>query len=163
MRTEFADVCRKVLRQHEEIRARLHGLDHTAEAATTSSSSSKSPKESEAAWNHLRISLVRLASAFDAHLAYEEVALMPLLHELDAWGPEHEAAMRAEHLEQRKRLEEICAAAEDDPPMDGGQRALADEVRWLVTSLLEDMVGEEAELAKLDQTVDNTIEQFKMA
>src|SRR5690242_17340430 len=98
----FSDVQRHIVEQHEEIRARLQGLRRTA-----------AYDHLPGAYRALRISLLRFAAHFDAHLAFEERELAPRLRELDAWGMAREAALRSEHREQRTRLEHVCALAEE--------------------------------------------------
>ncbi len=132
----FDEVRVAIVRQHTELRARLRGLD----AATASAGS---PLASA----YLRVGLLRLAVQFDAHLTFEEQTLGPRLRELDAWGPGREAAMLAEHAEQRMRVQHVCAAVEDDQ----SGLDLSREISWLVVSFLEDMAREERELLELAQ------------
>ena len=133
----FEDVHAAVARQHAEIRARLRGLD-----------AGLAPAASPLAVTVLRISLLRLAVLFDAHLAFEERMLGPRLRELDAWGPAREALMLAEHAEQRLRLQHVCSVVEDD---DSVGLDISREISWLVVSLLDDMSREERELAELER------------
>jgi hypothetical protein len=137
----FLDIQRKILDQHEEIRARIRGLRRNAEHIDL-------PWAERA----LRVLLLRFAAHFDAHLAFEERELAPRIRELDAWGPAREAALRAEHREQRRRLEEVCSLAEE--PSTAESVALFEAVSALVESVLQDMVAEEhtlAELARIDE------------
>lgn len=136
-RSSLGGMHATVLRQHAEIRARLRGLDLADVAGV-------SPLAAE----HLRISLLRLAVLFDAHLAFEEAVLAPQIHDADAWGPARHAAMLAEHVAQRIRMQHVCMAAEDEPT---GDLAFAHEVSQLVVSLLDDMAREERELADLER------------
>jgi hypothetical protein len=131
----FHDVQRRILEQHEEIRARIRGLSRSAEQV-------------DSPWAHraLRMLLLRLAAEFDVHLAFEERELVPRIAGLDAWGTTREAAMRAEHREQRRRIEEVCGLA-DEP---GGENmGLALAVAELGESLLADMLAEERALVEL--------------
>jgi hypothetical protein len=131
----FGDVHATVLRQHAEIRARLRGLDAGA-----------TPVAAPLATVFMRVSLLRLASLLDAHLLFEELELAPHIRELDAWGPAREAAMLAEHVEQRARLQQVCAAAEGAAADD---LELAHQASSLVVSLLEDMAREEHHLLEV--------------
>lgn len=133
----FGDVHAAILRQHVEIRARLRGLD----AGATPGSSTLFTALS------LRVSLFRLAVLFESHLRYEELELAPRIRDLDAWGAAREAALLAEHDEQRTRIERACFVAESE--VIGGD--LAHEVSSLVVSLLDDMAREERELSELEQ------------
>ncbi len=134
--SRFRDVRAVILRQHGEIRARLRGLDSGAVA------------ESPVATVYLRVSLLRFAALFDAHLMFEEQTLGPRIRELDAWGPAREAAMHTEHAEQRMRIQEVCAAMEDDGSDD---LDFSRAVSRLVVNFLEDMAREEQELAELER------------
>jgi Hemerythrin HHE cation binding domain len=139
--TLFRNARRLVLEQHDEIRARLHGLAEMAGRVSLPS-----------ATHALRTSLLRLARRFDAHLAYEERELVPLVRALDAWGPEREAAILVEHREQRGRLERVCALAEDPEvdPLD-----LVDEVWAFIGEIVEDMISEEGMLAELAELAEH--------
>lgn len=142
----FGDVSATVLTQHAEIRARLRDLDMLG-----------GPTPSAAAALHLRISLLRLASLFASHLAFEERALAPWMREVDAWGPDREAAMLAEHDEQRRRFSSICAMAEASTADELG---FAHEVSSLVVTVLEDMSREERQLSLLGWLYDYGAEQM---
>lgn len=130
----FADVQRRVLEQHVQIRARVHGLQRSAESIDV-------PGQQRA----MRALLFRFAALFDAHLAYEERELGPRIREVDAWGAAREAALRAEHRDQRRRIEQVCALADD--PADAP--ALFEEVAALADELLADMAVEERMMASL--------------
>jgi hypothetical protein len=127
-----------IVEQHQGIRARLRGLDVAAEAAASSPVASA----------FLRVSLLRLAVLFDAHLDFEERTLGPRIRGIDAWGAAREEHMLREHAEQRTRLQHACAIAEDEAE-DG--LSIAREVSRLVVSLLDDMSREESELRELDR------------
>jgi len=89
---------------------------------------------------------------FETHLAFEERELAPRIRDLDAWGTDREAALRAEHREQRQRIEEVCALSAE--PLGADIWSLYDAVSTLTRSLLEDMVAEERmldELAQIDE------------
>lgn len=131
------DVHATILRQHAEIRARLRGLEAGA-----------APVCSPLATVYLRVSLFRLAVLLESHLRYEEQELAPRIRDLDAWGAAREAAMLAEHAEQRTRLEHVCFLAESEPTDDAH---VVREVSGLVVSLLDDMSREELELVELER------------
>lgn len=131
----FVDVERRILQQHEEIRARIHGLENLERIGLPFAEGA------------LSVLLLRFAAFFDAHLAFEERELAPRIRELDAWGGVREAALRCEHRAQRTRLEQVCALAEGSGVDDVTRlfRAISD----LAADLLEDMVEEERTLAEL--------------
>lgn len=130
----IGDVRKKVLSQHSQIRAQIHDLERMADTATSASNT-----------RTLQSSLARFAAGFDAHLQFEERELAPKVREVDAWGPVREATLRAEHADQRARLESLCSRAEEPAP---GAR-IAGDVLQLATSLLADMEAEERWLAEL--------------
>jgi len=118
------------------------------------------PASPQLAGVYLRVSLFRLAVLFESHLRFEELELVPRIRDLDAWGAQREAAMLAEHLEQRTRLERVCfvAEAENEPSVD---MDLGREVSRLVVSLLDDMAREERELQELERLAsDGPFEQM---
>jgi hypothetical protein len=143
--SHFGDVHATVLHQHEEIRARLRGLDMCTSPGS-------------AATAYLRVSLLRLALLMESHLTFEEQALAPRIRELDAWGSARERAMLIEHAEQRSRLEHACWLAESEQT---GELELTREVSSLVVSLLDDMAREERELLQLELlSTDGVLEQM---
>lgn len=135
--SRLSSIHTQILRQHVEIRARLRGIEHLAKTAGKSETR-----------HHLQLSLAHFAAVFEQHLAFEERELLPLVKDVDAWGPVRASAMLEEHAEQRKRIERIVAYA--DAP-DIGRTELQGEVTWLSQSLKEDMEHEETELSKLEQ------------
>lgn len=135
--SRLSSVHAQILRQHVEIRARLRGIEHLAKAAGKST-----------VRHHLQVSLAHFASVFESHLAFEERELLPLVQDLDAWGPVRVNAILAEHAEQRKRVERIVAFSESP---DIERHELQGEVSWLAQSLIADMDGEETELGRLEQ------------
>lgn len=140
-------VCTKVLRQHEELRARLRGLDRMASGALCATGRAQ-----------LHVGLVRFASAFDAHLAFEEEQLVEAMRDLDPWSGVRDVALREEHTEQRARLERLCAMAEEEDSVTTSE--LSGEVHWLVDILLVDIVEEESRLTVLLQIEAQGYEQM---
>lgn len=133
--TCFCEVRDHVLAQHVEIRARIDGLNTIAERSDLW------------ALRVLRILLLRFASHFDEHLGFEERELLPRIREIDAWGKVREDAMLSEHRDQRRRLEEASALAEEPDSFETG--ALSDAVYALTAELLREMLVEEATLHEL--------------
>lgn len=133
----FDELRRIILEEHEELRARIRGLERNAERV-------------DLPWAQRAIQLLlpRFAARFEAHLAFEERELAPRLRDLDASGPVREAAMRGEHREQRRRVEEVCALAEE-PDIEA--TLLFEAVSELADSLLADIRAEEHTLAQLAQ------------
>jgi iron-sulfur cluster repair protein YtfE (RIC family) len=80
-----------------------------------------------------------LRSRFWAHLAFEERTLLPILEQLDPWGPERVADLRDEHARQRAELDTLVEGIESA----WGNERLAVTLRSLATDLLIDMEDEE--------------------
>jgi iron-sulfur cluster repair protein YtfE (RIC family) len=76
---------------------------------------------------------------FRAHLAYEESHLVPVLAEVDIWGPQRVANLLHEHSCQRGELDALLDGIEAgwDP------HRIAVTARGLVSELLGDMAEEE--------------------
>jgi hypothetical protein len=134
----LADVERCVLAQHEELRARMRGLVNCIARF-----------EVPLAPERIRLLLPRFAAHFESHLGFEERELAPKIRLIDAWGPTRESAMLAEHRDQRRRVEAVCALAET--PADVEPAILAATVTQLVGELLSDMRLEEQDLDELRQ------------
>jgi hypothetical protein len=120
----------RVLDQHQGLREVLHqALD-----ITTRGLQPGGPGRDE---------LARLAQdlrgRFRAHLAFEEHHLVPVLANLDAWGPERVDDLLEEHGRQRAELDTLIDGAQGG--WDGARLALT--LRSLVTDLLLDMDQEE--------------------
>jgi len=103
--------------------------------------------------------LFRFAADFEAHLAFEERELSPIVRALDAWGRVRDAAMRSEHREQRRRIEELCTLAEQFVSSPSTMErddamTLFEAVSSFADTLLKDMLEEErilAELTRIDE------------
>jgi hypothetical protein len=80
-----------------------------------------------------------LRARFWAHLAFEERTLLPILAQLDPWGPERVADLRDEHARQRAELDTLVEGIESA----GDSERLALTLRSLATDLLIDMAEEE--------------------
>jgi hypothetical protein len=135
--SRLTDIHAQILRQHIELRARLRGIERLAKAVGKAE-----------ARHHLCVSLAHFAAVFEEHLAFEERELVPIMRDLDAWGPVRVAALQAEHVEQRTRVERIVAFS-DAPEAD--RQELEGEVHWLAQSLCADMSSEEMELVSLEE------------
>jgi iron-sulfur cluster repair protein YtfE (RIC family) len=81
-------------------------------------------------------------ATFERHLESEETLLLPLVEQLDAWGPMRAAHMRGEHFMQRSLLQEMYEKA----GRVANPLAFAIEVDALVLQILADMRDEEAAL-----------------
>jgi len=125
-----AAVRERVLDQHQALRELLReALDLTTQGLLPDG-----PGRDE-----LSLVVHDLPSRFRAHLAFEEQHLVPVLGNLDAWGPERVQELLSEHARQRAELETLAEGVQGG--WDGGRLALT--LRSLVTDLMLDMVEEE--------------------
>ena len=138
----FDEVEQSIRAQHEELRGCIRGLVRTAEGADLPSTQQV-----------LRCLLLRFAARFDAHLTFEEREIGPRVRQLDAWGRAREIALQAEHRDQRRRIEEVCALAEVPG---AGIGAFCEAVLELADRILEDMAHEDAILEQLARSAMTT-------
>ena len=92
-------------------------------------------------------SFTALAVRFDAHMAFEEEHLVPLLTKGHAHGPVRRQRVHADHARQRRLLQEIVRGFAEPP---AGPRVQAALVRLLVTDLVDDMAFEDGILLRED-------------
>jgi hypothetical protein len=83
--------------------------------------------------------VLELRQRMVAHLLFEERSLLPVLAEVDLWGPERTQALREEHARQRAELDTLVEGMQSE--WDVERTALA--LRSLATDLLIDMAEEE--------------------
>jgi len=96
----------------------------------------------------VRASLDRVREEVNAHLDYEEEALVELLRGLDAGTPQHAEELVHEHDLERTMIE---AVIEDFDAGDRTFQEMTDEIAWLAAAIEQDMENEERE--HLDNTV----------
>ena len=125
-----AAVRERILEQHRALRDLLQ---RALEATTNSLRAGRPNLDAIARLIH------DLRARFRAHLAFEEVALAPVLAHLDLWGPERVQALLAEHARQRAELDTLVGGIEEAWDVE----RLAFALRSLVTDLLLDMQEEE--------------------
>jgi hypothetical protein len=125
-----AAVRDRVLEQHGELRELLRqSLD-----ATTRAFRHEGPGIDE-----LSRLIHDLRKRFRAHLTFEERTLLPILAQLDPWGPERVADLRDEHARQRAQLDTLVEGIQGA----WERERLALTLRSLATDLLIDMDEEE--------------------
>jgi hypothetical protein len=130
MEFKNSDIRKTILREHEQLRALMSGLQAQLEAA------------SEAVPASLPEALQVFLDEFLRHIAHEEAILRPALaHVADAWAQERVEAMDAEHGEQRDRLRALAQAEPWADPKGFVQRA-RETLEWIRL----DMAGEEKSL-----------------
>lgn len=128
----------RVLEDHRRIRAMLIQID-TARRHL----GHRAPDALEETRKQVR----HLVAVFQHHLALEEQMLAPCVAQIDAWGPVRVERMLREHREQRLLLKAIASDIADDTRT---SEELADELAWLVDTLLRDMEREEKDLLDED-------------
>jgi hypothetical protein len=120
----------QVLGQHRVLRELLH----ESLQATTRAFQPEGPGLGEVA------DLVReLRSRFRAHLAFEERSLVPVLANVDLWGPERVQELLEEHDRQRAELDTLVEGIAEEWDVE----RLSLTLRSLATDLLIDMEEEE--------------------
>jgi hypothetical protein len=80
-----------------------------------------------------------LCDRFAEHLLFEERELVPVLAEVDSWGPERVRDIHLAHARQRRKLEALWQRLELEPDSDAVALALSD----LADDMLRDMEAEE--------------------
>jgi iron-sulfur cluster repair protein YtfE (RIC family) len=130
-----AQVRATILAEHRKIRSRLARL----EAGATALLSCSLPK------SHARHALLQralqLCRELQAHVAFENQVLVPVIEGMDAWGPLRAERLIAEHEQQ---LQLLRAYADTLTSHDGSAQTLAVAVWQLVETVRQDMHDEEA-------------------
>lgn len=100
----------------------------------------RAAQRDEAQRRYVRDVIEQLSFEMDRHFSYEEKNVVPLLRDVDAWGPVRVDRLIREHEEQRELL---LALAED--AMDEGTDVvnLAEEIVWFNRRFEERMYDEE--------------------
>ncbi|MBN9166244.1 MAG: hemerythrin domain-containing protein [Myxococcales bacterium] len=91
----------------------------------------------------IRDVLGQLCTEVERHFQYEEEVIVPLMREVDAWGPVRVERLFQEHAEQRSVLVALVEDAEDGVR---NVEDLADEVVWFFQRFEQDMADEEERL-----------------
>lgn len=95
----------------------------------------------------IRDVLAQLCCEVDRHFQFEEEAILPLMREMDAWGPARVEQLCAEH-EQQKAV--LLALAEDAEDGARNIEELADEVVWFFERFEQEMAAEERRLLEAE-------------
>lgn len=134
-----SEVRDRVLHDHRHLRERLERIERLAREALDGGPARPAPLREEA-----EAFLDRLA----IHMAWEDLHLVPVLREADAWGDVRTARFADEHREQRELLEYVLRQLHDRGRPDG---VVAANVLDFVALLRADMDDEES--AFLDERV----------
>ncbi len=102
-----SDIRIELLRQHEDLRARMRVLRAVTERCLAG----------EGAHAELRRLLTGLTDAVRAHNAREEQLMSTVLPALDGWGPVRQEVMSEQHIEEHEKLVNalVDTYAESDP------------------------------------------------
>ncbi len=127
------DVRQRIAGDHSILRSLIRALIAVTRAA----------EHDEKQRPAIRDVLHQLSTEVERHFRYEEELIVPLLREVDAWGPARAERFCREHEEQRAVL---CALASDAE--DGVREVddLADEIVWFFQRFEQDMAEEEQRL-----------------
>jgi hypothetical protein len=82
-----------------------------------------------------------LRTEVERHLDFEDIALLPVLHVADAWGPVRVARLAKDHGEQRALVRTLHGVAATEPVVD-----LAQRVAEVLHRLEADMAEEEGDM-----------------
>jgi len=125
-------VRERVLSDHQELRRRLDRIERLAREGLAGPAPAGGDLRGEA-----EALLDRLA----IHMGWEDLYLVPVLRETDAWGDARIARFDREHREQRELLEYVLRQLHDAARP---ERLVAGTVLDLVVLLREDMDDEES-------------------
>lgn len=131
-----SEVRARVLRDHDELRARLGELATAVQHAD----------EPRSPW---REGIAALSRRLKEHVALEDDILAPVLSRTDFWGPDRLARLRGDYERHRVELEGLVSRWEALPGARRGRAAaaeLAREVRRIAFDLDADMDAEERSL-----------------
>ncbi len=95
-----------------------------------------------------------LLQALTAHMDWEDVHLASALRDIDAWGPEREAALSREHAEQREQLRDILAMLHRAC---GSAARLAQKTGDFIQRVRRDLDAEEVGLLDADLLRDDVV------
>ncbi len=124
-----SDIRTELLRQHEDLRARIRVLRAVTERCLAG----------ENAHEELRRLLTGLTDAVRAHNAREEQLMAKVFPELDAWGPVRREVMNEEHILEH----DVLVGALIDAYAASDAKAAARNVVGLFDEILAHMAREE--------------------
>jgi hypothetical protein len=91
----------------------------------------------------IRDVLCQLCSEVERYFAFEQEVVMPILRDVDAWGPVRVERLCREHDEQRSVLVALAENADDSAHR---VQDLADELVWFFERFEQEIAEEEDEL-----------------
>jgi hypothetical protein len=138
MTMEPAQVRDMVLRDHEELKAKLAHLYRVIAHADV-----------QAMAREARVLLHKLA----AHLELEDAMLAPVLRTIDAWGPVRADRLNEDHTAQRREISELLHFLEESEDAE----RIADRVSRFAETLERDMKEEEHDVLSSELLRDDTV------
>jgi len=130
-----------ILGEHDVLRSRLAEINgHLGHAATEAASRAELPKL-----------LAQFYELFLQHIAHEEQILMPVLADIDNWGPIRIEQMDEEHIEQRATINEL-SRLQPEPDL----KAYTARILAFIGEIRADMDAEERECLSRDVLRDDT-------
>ena len=99
----LAEIRDRVLGDHAALRTRVARVEAFSRATLASASGAQ----------ELRAETRELIRALEQHMGWEDEHLLPVLSDVDEWGPERVRRMQGDHLEQRELLRYASSVLED--------------------------------------------------
>lgn len=140
-----SEVRTRIRAEHERLRRLLIDLDALADAVIQGNSG---------LGGRLRDKATEIYETLCAHIDLEDRILAPALRETPGFGEIREQRLLEHHAEQRKAFETAIAELRVAPP---SPRALARQIRALVTELRLDMAHEDQDLLNPELLKDDPI------
>jgi hypothetical protein len=126
---DASDLRKLILSDHSRIRRKLRDIRRVRNAISRGDMRAK---------HQLRAQALELVTLFLTHLKSEDVLLVPVLRDIDAWGPIRASRVEREHEEQRSEMSALTDTVEVGTTLE-----LCRALEAITHKLLEDMDGEE--------------------
>jgi hypothetical protein len=138
-----SEVRRRILDDHQRIRALLDRQDALSQRA---------PTDAEA-FAQLRATAMTLLNFLLHHIDLEDEILAPALAQADAWGAQRVSGLRESHAHQRLAFRRLVDALRDEPL----PSALVEAARKLSEEVRAEMSAEERWLVHVDVLRDDVV------
>ena len=131
---ECENLRRRILAEHDELRIAIAEVLAADDAARRAAATEA------------------LLDRLTDHIAHEDLALEPVLRQIDAWGPERARRLREDHAAQRAQIACLRTELATAPG-----RGLDWAVRHFVDELVADMTAEERDVLSASLLRDDSI------
>jgi iron-sulfur cluster repair protein YtfE (RIC family) len=138
-----------ILAEHQKLRVLLTRLEAGATALLACATHKASARHA------LRQLALQLCDEMEAHVAFENQLLLPVIERVDAWGQARAHKLSQEHAQQLQLLQAYAGMLTND---EDTPQALSITVWSLVETIREDMSDEEAEVLNPDVLSDHLME-----